>query len=216
MQTKFKTGINAFYLALVIIFNIIILLLLTSKIFVTTNIGLYFGILLLIIDAVFVIPMIFKTGYEFKEKYLIVRDWPIKKYKIPYESIFAIEDGDFEVKHKKIVALSTNRIIIGYKVEVTNSKDKKDVTQEKRYIAISPAERSLFLIRLSGRLKQSEEEMKIKTKMLSEQQIEHEKKKKQWQKEKEKIKAEKQPEIIEGDNIDKFSTFINEENEKTE
>lgn len=217
MQTKFKTGINAFYLSAVIIFNIIVLLLLTSKIFVTTNIGMYFGILLLIIDVLFIIPMMFKTGYEFKENYLLVKDWPVKKYKIPYESIFSIEDGDFETKHKKIVALSTNRIAIGYKVKSVNPKDKKDVTQEKSYIFISPSEMSLFLIRLNGRLKESEAEMKIKAKKLSEQQKEHENKKKQWQKEKAEKKAQKQPEIIEANNINKFSSFTepdSEENKK--
>ena len=216
MQTKFKTGINAFYLAAVIIYNIVVLLLLTSRIFVTVNIGMYFGILLFIIDIAFVLPLTFKTGYEFREKYLLINDWPVKKFKIPYEDIFTVEDGDFNTKQKKIVALSTNRIALGYKVEVANPKDKKDIIEEKRYIFISPSEMNLFLIRLNGRLEQSEAEMKIKMKKLSEEQKEHEKKKKQWQKEKAEKKLKNQPEIIEANHINKFSTFESEKSDKDE
>lgn len=207
MQTKFKTGINSIYLATVIIFNIVVLLLLTSKIFVTTNVGVLFGILLLVIDLLFIIPMIFFTGYEFKDEYLLIQDWPFKKYKIRYDSIFAIEDGDFESKNKRIVALSMNRLAVGYKYEVVNRKDKNDITEEKRYIYISPSEMSLFLIKLSGRLQQSEKDMKVKAEKLSEEQKEHEKKKKQWQKEKAEKKAQNQPEIIEANKVNKFSPF---------
>jgi len=204
MELKFKTGVNAVYLGVFSAFNIIILLLLTSKIFVTTNIGVWFGVLLLIVDLLFFVPMFFATGYTLTDDALIVRDWPFKRYKIEYEDIFAVEDGDFECKNKRTVGLSMNRIAIGY-------NEERDGEVKQYYIYISPAEMSLFLIKLSGRLNVSNAEVKRKTEELSASQAEHEKKKKQWQKRKEELKQENQPEIIKADKIDRFSGFTSED-----
>ena len=112
MQTKFKSGVNLFLSVFIVLFHIVILLLLTSPIFADTRVGLRFGIFLLILDAIFILPLPFVTCYEVREEYLYIRDWPLRVFKIPYGDIISVEDGDFEAKHKKIVAVSLNRIAV--------------------------------------------------------------------------------------------------------
>lgn len=207
MQIKFRTGINAILSTFVIIFNIVILLLLTSRIFVTTNVGWIFGVFLLIIDACLIIPMLYLTGYEFKDEYLLVKDWPFRRYKIRYDSIFDIKDGDFDAKNKRMVALSYNRIAIAYK------EKQKDDTEKEMYMFVSPADMSLFLVRISGKLKQSEALTKQKTEALSAAQKEHELKKKEAKNKRAEKKAKLVPEIIEANEIKKFSGFSEESND---
>jgi|GEM_PF-1119218 len=205
MQTKFKSGLNLFYVLFLSVFQIVILLLLTSPIFAESKVGLRFGVLLFIIDAVLILPMLFFTKYEIGENELIIQDWPLRRYKIPYGDIISVEDGDFETKNKKTVALSMKRIAVGYRKE---SVDKNGKTRsEEIYIYISPADLDAFLLRLSGKMQIGEEQAKEKAAVLAEKQKEHLKKKKQWQKEKARRKAENAPEVIHVSGNVKFSEF---------
>ena len=156
MQTKFKSGVNLFLVLFIVVFHIVLLLLLTSPIFADTKVGLRFGIFLLIIDAVLILPMPFVTCYEVREEYLYIRDWPLRVFKIPYGDIISVEDGDFEAKHKKIVALSMNRIAVGYRKEVQHKKQEPETVEE--YIYISPSDMNSFLLRLSGKMQIGEDQ----------------------------------------------------------
>lgn len=214
MQTKFKSGLNLFYVLFLSVFQIVILLLLTSLIFAESKVGLRFGILLLIVDLILILPMPFLTRYEIRENELLIQDWPLRRYKIPYGDIISVEDGDFEAKNKRIVALSMNRIAVGYKKETTD-KNGKSRTQEI-YIYISPADLDAFLLRLSGKMHIGEEQAKEKAAELAKKQEEHLKKKKQWQKEKARRKAENAPEIIHVSGNVKYSDFEATEEESAE
>ena len=194
MQTKFKSGVNLFLVRFIVVFHIVLLLLLTSPIFADTKVGLRFGIFLLIIDAVLILPMPFVTCYEVREEYLYIRDWPLRVFKIPYGDIISVEDGDFEAKHKKIVALSMNRIAVGYRKEVQHKKQEPETVEE--YIYISPSDMNSFLLRLSGKMQIGEEQAKKKAEELAVKQAEHNRKKKAAQQARKKKKEAEQPEII--------------------
>lgn len=194
MQTKFKSGVNLFLVLFMVVFHIVLLLLLTSPIFADTKVGLRFGIFLLIIDAILILPMPFFTCYEVREEYLYIRDWPLRVFKIPYGDIISVEDGDFEAKHKKIVALSMNRIAVGYRKEVQHKKQEPETVEE--YIYISPSDMNSFLLRLSGKMQIGEEQAKQKAEELAVKQAEHNRKKKAAQQARKKKKEEEQPEII--------------------
>lgn len=195
MQTKFKSGVNLFLVIFMAAFLIVILLLLTSPIFADSKVGLRFGIFLLIVDAVVFLPMPFLTCYEVREEYLYIRDWPLRIYKIPYGDIISVEDGDFEAKRKKIVALSMNRIAVGYQKEIQHRKQESETVEE--YIYISPADISSFLLRLSGKMQIGEEQAKEKAAEIALKQAEHNQKKKAAQLARKKKKEAEKPEIIE-------------------
>lgn len=195
MQTKFKSGVNLFFVLFMVIYHIVILLLLTSPIFADTKVGLRFGIFLLIIDAVLFLPIPFVTCYEVREDYLYIRDWPLRVFKIPYGDIISVEDGDFESKHKKIVALSMNRIAVGYNKEMKHRNHASETVEE--YIYISPTDISSFLLRLSGKMQIGEEQAKEKAAELAMKQAEHNRKKKEAAIERKKKKEAEKPEIIE-------------------
>ncbi|MGN0570782.1 MAG: hypothetical protein ACI4K9_01225 [Candidatus Fimenecus sp.] len=194
MQTKFKSGVNLFLVIFLVVFHIVILLLLTSPIFADTKVGLRFGIFLLIVDAALILPLPFATCYEVREEYLYIRDWPFRVFKIPYGDIISVEDGDFEAKHKKIVALSMNRIAVGYHKQIKHRKQETETIEE--YIYISPADISSFLLRLSGKMQIGEEQAKEKAAEIALKQAEHNRKKKEAQLARKQKKEEEQPEII--------------------
>ncbi len=201
MQLKFKSGVNKILIAFTVALNVVMLLLFSTKIFTTTLIGVKMGFFILAVDLIFILPMLFFTYYQFRDDYLYIHDYPFRAYKIKYEDIFNVEDGDFETRNKRIVALSLDRIAIGYKK--INSKNE----EEDWYIYISPADMNLFLIRLSGRIEGNKEAFEEKAKQLSEKQIEHEKKKKQAEEKKKKLEEEQKPEVIKVSGVKKFSTF---------
>lgn len=201
MQLKFKSGVNKILIAFIVALNVVMLLLFSTKIFTTTLIGVKMGFFILAVDLVFILPMLFFTYYQFKDDYLYIHDYPFRAYKIKYEDIFNVEDGDFEAKNKRIVALSLDRIAIGYKK--VNSKNE----EEDWYIYISPADMNLFLIRLSGRIEGNKEAFEEKAKELSEKQLEHEKKKKQAEEKKKQLEEAEKPEIIKVSGVKKFSAF---------
>ncbi len=201
MQLKFKSGVNKILIAFIVALNVVMLLLFSTKIFTTTLLGVKMGFFILAVDFVFILPMLFFTYYQFRDDYLYIHDYPFRAYKIKYKDIFNVEDGDFETRNKRIVALSLDRIAIGYKK--INSKNE----EEEWYIYISPADMNLFLIRLSGRIEGNKEAFEEKAKQLSEKQIEHEKKKKQAEEKKKKLEEEQKPEVIKVSGVKKFSTF---------
>ncbi len=190
MQLKFKSGVNKLLVAAVVIYHIIIALLFSTKYFSMSNFGVNVAIIMCVVDVILILPMLFMTYYEFKTDYLYIHDYPFRAYKIKYSDIFTVEDGDFETKDKSIVALSLDRIAIGY--TRINSKNE----EEKRYIFISPKDMSLFLIRLSARLKQCENEATERAKELSEKQIEHNRKKEIADRKREEERKANAPEII--------------------
>ncbi len=211
MQLKFKSGVNFWLKILVVILNILILLLFIAKIFIDSYITVKFGIALLVIEAVFILPLPFFTYYEFRDDYLYVHDYPIRFFKIKYQDIFDVEDGDFETKNKNIVALSLDRIVICYKVI------NKDEEEEKRYLYISPRDMSLFLIRLSARLQKNKVDIEEKAKEISLKQKEHELKKKLAEERKRAEKEANEPEIIKADSIDRASSFkVSDDGEATD
>ncbi len=201
MQLKFRSGINKILVAFIVALNIVMLLLFSTKIFTTSLIGVKAGFFFLALDFIFILPMLFFTYYQFKDDYLYIHDYPFRAYKIKYEDIFNVEDGDFETRNKRIVALSLDRIAIGYKK--VNSKNE----EEDWYIYISPADMNLFLIRLSGRIEGNKKAFEEKAKELSEKQLEHEKKKKQAEEKRKRLEEEQKPEIIKVSEVKKFSSF---------
>lgn len=201
MKVKYRSGLNKVLIGFVVAFNIVIVLLFLTKIFTNTMLGVNVGFFLLFWDIVLVLPMLFFTYYELRDDYLYIHDYPIRAYKIKYEDIFNVEDGDFTTKNKSIVALSMDRIAIGYKK--TNSDDSVD----ERYIFVSPAEMSLFLLKLSGKLQNNKQVFEEKAKQISERQAEHEKKKKQAEKKKAEGEKDEEPEVIQMSGVKKFSGF---------
>lgn len=210
MQLKFKSGVNKILVAVVVIYHIIIALLFSTKIFSMSSFGVNAAIVMCVVDVLFILPMLFMTYYEFKPEYLYIHDYPFRAYKIKYSDIFTVEDGDFETKDKSIVALSLDRVAIGYKK--TNNKNE----EEKRYIFISPKDMSLFLIRLSARLKQCENEAQEAAKELSERQKEHNRKKELADRKREEEKKANAPEIIKVKGVKKGGSFKVEEAEEKE
>lgn len=204
MKLKFKSGINRILIAVTAVLNIVMLLLFSTKIFTTTLIGVQMGFFILAFDFIIILPMMFFTYYQFRDDYLYIHDYPFRAYKIKYEDIFNVEDGDFEAKNKRIVALSLDRVAIGYKK--LNNKNE----EEEWYIYISPADMSLFLIRLSGRIRENKEAFEEKAKEISEKQLEHENKKKQAEEKKKRLEQEQSPEIIKVSGVKKFGGFKTE------
>lgn len=150
-RLRYKSSVNLFFAIFLALYQIVDILLLTSPIFTDTKVGLKFGIFLLIVDVLAFIPMLFYVFYELRDDYLFVCDWPFGYYKIPYSSIFAIEDGDFKAEHKKMVGLSKNYIAIGYH---KTKKNRKGVVQEiEEYMYVSPADSDSFLLFLNSKVK---------------------------------------------------------------
>lgn len=209
VQLKFKSGVNKLLVAVVVIYHIIIALLFSTKIFSMSDFGVKAAAVLCVVDVIFILPTLFMTYYEFKPEYLYIHDYPLRAYKIKYSDIFTVEDGDFETKDKKsIVALSLDRVAIGYKK--LNGKNE----EEKRYVFISPKDMSLFLIRLSARLKQCENEAEERANELSEKQKEHNRKKELADRRREEEKKANAPEIIKVKGVKKGGSFKVEETEE--
>lgn len=147
-KNRYKSSVNKVYYVFLIIYNIITLLLLTSKIFVTTNIALLGGLLFLVIDIFILLPQFFLTDYEFCDEYLKITDWPWHVYKIRYADMFDIKDGSYKAARRRKVALSLNTIAIGYQAK--SIIENKDVNI---YIYVSPDDTKNFLAELTKRVR---------------------------------------------------------------
>lgn len=192
MQLKFQSALGKLLLAFIIVFNIVMVLLFSAKIVMDSYITVKLGFVFLAIDAVFIFPMIFLTYYKFEDDYLLIHDYPIRKFKIKYTDIFNVEDGDFETKNKVNVGLSLDRVAIGYKKYLSDEPDD----YVERYIFVSPKDMNLFLIRMSARLKQNKVDIEEQAKKVSLKQQEHALKKKLADEKRAKEAKEKEPEVI--------------------
>lgn len=190
MQLKFPSGVSSIVKFAIIVMNVIAVLLLAAKIIMDSYISVKFALVLFAVDIVYILPLILFTYYEFRDDYLFIHDFPIRTFKIKYSDIFNVEDGDYETKNQSIVALSLDRVAIGYKKHIND-----DETVE-RYIYVSPKDMNLFLIRLSARLEQNKVDIEEKAKEISLKQQEHLLKKKLAEEKRAKEAKEKEPEII--------------------
>ena len=111
------------------------------------------GIFMLVVDAVFFLPLMFNTYYALEEKTLFIYQWPFLRKRIRYCDIFEINDkpGD-DIKNIKNVALSKKTMLIGYYF-YSEDKKTKEKNKEKKYIEISPRDMDLFLIKMGGKFK---------------------------------------------------------------
>ena len=82
-KVKYKSSINLFLAIFMVLFQIVVLLLLTSPIFASSKLGLNWGIFLGIVDAVLCIPMFFLVRYELRSDCVYISDYPFGAYKIP-------------------------------------------------------------------------------------------------------------------------------------
>lgn len=192
VQLKFQSAVGKLLMTFIVIFNIVMVLLFTAKIVMDSYITVKLGFVFLAVDVLFIIPLVMLTYYKFEDDYLLIHDFPIRKYKIKYIDIFNVEDGDFETKDKTNVGLSFDRVAIGYKKYLSEEPDD----YVERYVFVSPKEMNLFLIRMSARLKQNEVDLEEKAKEISLKQQEHALKKKLADEKRAKEAKEKEPEII--------------------
>lgn len=151
-DNKFKSGISVLLFIFLIVYQLLTIGTFMLSYFLyykaVTN-GL--GTILLIIDFVFLLPMVFNTYYTLEDDSLFIYQWPFVRERIPYSNIFKIDTDPVEKKHNiKSATLSSIKIVIGYyKYSEENRK------KEKKYIEISPGEMDLFLIKMGGHFKRA-------------------------------------------------------------
>lgn len=151
-DNKFKSGISVLLFAFFVIYQ-----LLTVGVFMLSYFLYYkvitdtIGVMLLIFDVIFVLPVIFNTYYTLEDEAIFIHQWPFIRTKIPYSNIFEIDTQSVEKrKNIKSASLSARKIVIGYyKYSEENRK------KEKSYIEISPGEMDLFLIKMGGHFKRA-------------------------------------------------------------
>ena len=209
MQLRFQSAVGKLLITFIVVFNIVMVLLFSAKIVMDSYITVKIGLAFLAVDVFFIAPLIYFTYYKFEDDYLLIHDFPIRKYKIKYIDIFNVEDGDFETKNKTNVGLSFDRIAIGYKKYLSDEADD----YVERYVFVSPKDMNLFLIRMSARLKQNKIDLEEKAKEISLKQQEHLLKKKLADEKREKEAKEKEPEIIKVSGNVKQAKFRTEETE---
>lgn len=152
MQVKFKSKISrSLYVAMAVYHILTIGMFVLSYFLYYKGVTNTFGILLIIIDIVFLLPLVFKTYYVLEDKSLFVHQWPFIRTRVEYGNIFEIDNKPVSKKAKiQRASLAREKIIIGYYKYLNDGKDK-----EKRYIEISPADMDLFLIKMGGHFKRA-------------------------------------------------------------
>lgn len=157
LSNKFRGGVGTALIAATVIYT-----LLSIGMFILSYF-LYFkiitntvGTVMLIIEAVWLLPLLLNTYYSLEEEHLFIHQWPAIRKKISYADIFMITDEPEEgVKRIKSVSLrKAPKIYIGYYDYVYNKETKKK-DRVKRWIDISPAEMDLFLIKMGGKFKRA-------------------------------------------------------------
>lgn len=150
---KFRSGISPLIYLMLIIYHISIVVLFFLPIFLYVDVTTRLGVILLIINVVYLYPLIFNTYYTLEEDELFIYQWPLIRKKIKYANIFEITDTLPEgIKKVKRVAFSTPKFFIGYYSYETD-KDTKKETKMKNYIEISPKDVDLFMIKMGGKFK---------------------------------------------------------------
>ncbi len=154
VKTKFKSKISpAIYVALVIYHLLIVGIFVSSYFLYYKGLTNSLGAFLIVVDVVFLLPLIFKTYYVLEDKTLFIHQWPFIRIRIGYGNIFEIDNKPVE-KNKKVkrATLSNEKLVIGY-----YKYSAEDKTKEERYVEISPAEMDLFLIKMGGHFKRARE-----------------------------------------------------------
>lgn len=152
-SVKFKSGVSPLIYLALIIYHISIIVLLFLPIFLYADVTTRLGVSLLIINVVYLYPLIFNTYYTLEENELFIYQWPFIRKKIKYANIFEITDTLPEgIKKVKRVSLSTPKFFIGY-YSYEMDKDTKKEVKTKNYIEISPKDVDLFMIKMGGKFK---------------------------------------------------------------
>lgn len=150
---KFKSGISPAIYLMLIVYHISILALFILPIFLYVDVTSGVGVFLLVINVIFLYPLIFNTYYTLEDDYLFVYQWPLTRIKIKYANIFEITDVLPDgVKKVKKVSFSTPKFLVGYYSYETDKTTKKE-TKVKKYIEISPKDIDLFMIKMGGKFK---------------------------------------------------------------
>ena len=150
---KFKSGVSPIIYLMLIVYHISIVVLFFLPIFLYMDVTSRLGVLLLVINVVYLYPLIFNTYYTLEEDYLFIYQWPLIRKKIKYANIFEITDTLPEgIKKVKRVAFSTPKFYIGYYSYEMDKETKKEV-KTKNYIEISPKDVDLFMIKMGGKFK---------------------------------------------------------------
>ncbi len=150
---KFKSGISPAIYLMLIVYHISIVALFFLPIFLYVDITTRLGVFLLVINCLYLYPLIFNTYYALEEDELFVYQWPLIRKKIKYANIFEITDILPEgIKKVKRVAFSKPKFFVGYYSYEIDKKTKKEV-KIKNYIEISPKDIDLFMIKMGGKFK---------------------------------------------------------------
>lgn len=152
-SVKFKSGVSPLIYLALIIYHFSIIVLFFLPIFLYADVTTRLGVSLLIINVVYLYPLIFNTYYTLEENELFIYQWPFIRKKIKYANIFEITDTLPEgIKKVKRVSLSTPKFFIGY-YSYGMDKDTKKEVKTKNYIEISPKDVDLFMIKMGGKFK---------------------------------------------------------------
>lgn len=150
---KFKSGISPAIFLMLIIYHISIIVLFFLPIFLYVDVTTRLGVILLVVNVVYLYPLIFNTYYSLDKDELFIYQWPLLRKKIRYCDIFEITDALPEgIKKVKRVAFSTPKFFIGY-YSYEIDKDTKKEVKTKNYIEISPKDMDLFMIKMGGKFK---------------------------------------------------------------
>ena len=150
---KFKSGISPIIILMLILYHISIIALFILPAFLYVDVTSGVGVFLLIVNVLFLYPVIFNTYYTLDDDYLFIYQWPITRTKIKYGNIFEITDVLPEgVKKVKKVSFSTPKFYVGYYAYQIDKKTKKQ-ERIKAYIEISPKDIDLFMIKMGGKFK---------------------------------------------------------------
>lgn len=155
-DNKFKSSVSPAAIFAMVLYNLIILgLFILSYFLYTTKLTNGTAVFLLIIEAVFLFPLIFYTYYSLNEDELFIFQWPFTRKKIRYADIFEITDEiGAEIKRYGKVSVGKGTIFIGY---YSHKKNKKTGVNERieNHIMISPKDKDLFLIKMGGKFKRA-------------------------------------------------------------
>lgn len=170
-NNKFKSGLNKYIFIGLAVYHATIIAPFIINRFLWRDVTSWYAYTLLIIDAIFLLPLIFNTYYSLEDTYLFVFQWPFARIKIYYNDIFIIDSelpADVPKKLKKKYGFTDKEIIIGYYAEEADRKEKK-LKKVKKYVAVTPAEYDAFMIRIGGKFSSAkkvaaklEETLKIK------------------------------------------------------
>ena len=74
---KFKSGVSPLIYLMLIIYHISIVVLFFLPIFLYADVTTRLGIILLVINVLYLYPLIFNTYYTLEEDYLFIYQWPL-------------------------------------------------------------------------------------------------------------------------------------------